>query len=325
MQRFTLTKADGWVLVSTASVCRLQVLAGWHPGAVFIHVGATMPSMDDPYFEVVQGEYFIKTTDTDNVYVYAAYANRVDKGYPAVITVSDQIDGAASGGSSGGGTTDGLTDAQLRASEVPVTDVAITNKLEELRLQLTTLLGSSANLETLNDSTNTLLTNIQGYVDQLEALTTSVGANTSNLTTLLTQLGLNTDQVESIMQQVADKLPSGLGKQTSTDSLSVTLSSDDAILPTIQALTKPTDTQIVTQLQSTYNAGYQRVTTSGTVSGANSITISNVGTASGTVGGASILDVGETVSFEAQQNGVIADLAYDATGTTFVIVTLTVA
>ena len=66
--------------------------------------------------------------------------------------------------------------------------------------------------------------------------------------------------------------------------------------------------------------GYSRTTTSGTVAaGFRAVTISNVGTADGTVLG-TLLKPNETVGWEWE--GTLGAVAYDATGTTFAIVTV---
>lgn len=60
-------------------------------------------------------------------------------------------------------------------------------------------------------------------------------------------------------------------------------------------------------------------TTGSTVAGWYSFSIANVGSAAGTVGGASI-PAGTTLNFDAGVlNNTLATLAYDATGTTFII------
>jgi hypothetical protein len=137
----------------------------------------------------------------------------------------------------GGGSSDGLTDEELRATPLETTAPTTVSKIEELRLQLVTLLGNTDNLETLTTSTNTLITNMITYVDQLETLSSSVVTNTADLTALLTDLGLNTDDIETILAEISAKLPSTLGKKTAANSLSVTLASDDGILDAINAVT----------------------------------------------------------------------------------------
>lgn len=233
MQKFTLTNDDGWVLVSSAAVCRIQVLNSWHTGILRVHVGTSLPNNTSPFFEIVQGENWIKTTDVDNVY---AYAWRATKEHPLTITVSDKVDGVASGGSSGGGSS-GLTNAELRASPVDVSAPATVAKLEELRTQLTTLLGNTDTLETLNNNTNALLTTMLTYVDQLETLSSSIIANTTDLSALLTNLGVNTDGIEGLLTAISTKLPATLGKKVANDSLPVTLASDEGLINAINAIT----------------------------------------------------------------------------------------
>lgn len=65
-----------------------------------------------------------------------------------------------------------------------------------------------------------------------------------------------------------------------------------------------------------------RPTASGTVAaGANSVSIANVGAADGTVAGVT-LKTGETINFDAGQSNTLTSIAYDATGTTFLIITI---
>ena len=315
MQTHVLTNEDGWVLVSNAAVCRIQVLNSWHPGMLRVHVGPSLPTDTSPFFEVVQGENWIKTTDVDNVYVYA---HRGTTEHPLTITVSDKVDGTAGGGSGGSG----LTDAELRAAAVEVTSPTTVDKLEEMRLQLVTLLGNTDTLESLNESTNTLVTNLITYVDQLETLSTSLVTNTTDLAALLSQLGLNTDDIETLIATLTAKFPASLGKKTAAQSLSVTLDSDDGLQAAIEELTKPADTQLVNQVSAVYTPTYTRVSGMGTISNATSVTISNVGTVPGTVLGASLLP-NETVNFDAPLNGVLGDITYSSTATTFAIVVLT--
>lgn len=64
------------------------------------------------------------------------------------------------------------------------------------------------------------------------------------------------------------------------------------------------------------------VTSSGnTTSGALSVSITNVGLANGTVGGATIAP-GLSINISASPGNNIASFSYDATGTTFLIVTM---
>lgn len=123
----------------------------------------------------------------------------------------------------------GLTDAQLRATAVATADAASLAKLEQLRVQLVTMLGNTDGLEALTEQTNALLTTMQGYVDQVETLLTAIGTSTDGLEALLTQLGLNTDEIETFLAAVRDRLPASLGKQAGAASLSVTLATGEAL------------------------------------------------------------------------------------------------
>lgn len=65
-----------------------------------------------------------------------------------------------------------------------------------------------------------------------------------------------------------------------------------------------------------------RPSASGTIAaGANSVSIANVGAADGTVAGVT-LKAGETINFDAGQSNTLTSIAYDATGTTFLIITI---
>ncbi len=65
-----------------------------------------------------------------------------------------------------------------------------------------------------------------------------------------------------------------------------------------------------------------RPTTSGTISaGASSVSIANVGAADGTVATVT-LKAGETINFDAGPNNTLSSIAYDATGTEFLIITI---
>lgn len=65
-----------------------------------------------------------------------------------------------------------------------------------------------------------------------------------------------------------------------------------------------------------------RPSTSGTIAaGANSVSIANVGAADGTVAGVT-LKAGETINFDAGESNTLTSIAYDATGTTFLIITI---
>ncbi len=123
----------------------------------------------------------------------------------------------------------GLTDAQLRASPVGVVDAPAVAKLEELRVQLMTLLGNTDGIEALATQTNALLTATQAYVDEIEGLLTTLNTSTDGLESLLTQIGLNTDEIETFLQAIRDRLPAALGKQAAAASLSVTLATGETL------------------------------------------------------------------------------------------------
>lgn len=94
-------------------------------------------------------------------------------------------------------TQNALTDDELRASNVGVYDQANEAKLEELRAILANIFADTTAIETLSESQESLLQELNTYNDEVESLLNTVGGNTQNLEDLLTQLGLNTDQVEA--------------------------------------------------------------------------------------------------------------------------------
>ena len=105
--------------------------------------------------------------------------------------------------------------------------------------------------------------------------------------------------------------PSAVLSVLLAESLDQGLTLDD-----IESNTATLSTQVLTP-------GISRPTTSGTIAaGFNSISITNVGAADGTVDGVD-LKVGEGVSFDAGRNNTLAALPYDASSTEFLIITLT--
>jgi hypothetical protein len=128
---------------------------------------------------------------------------------------------------------------------------AITDKLEELRLQLVTLLGNTDTVETLQQNSINLLTLTNQYVDGLEALVTTLGTNTDGLETLLSTITGHVDALEPLLTDlktlattdaakqdghqatltaISNKLPA-LGQAEMAESLPVTLASDQSAIP----------------------------------------------------------------------------------------------
>jgi hypothetical protein len=109
-----------------------------------------------------------------------------------------------------------LTDAQLRAAPVLTSDVDALAKLEELRLQLVTMLGNTDGVETLQQNAIDLLTLTNNYVDGVEALVTTLGENTDGLEGLLSTITGHVDALEPLLQDLKDL---GIADATKQDSI----------------------------------------------------------------------------------------------------------
>jgi hypothetical protein len=228
-----------------------------------------------------------------------------------------QIEGAAPAGSAG------LTDAELRAAPVPTVDAAATAKLEEMRLQLVTLLGNTDTVETLQQNSINLLTLTNQYVDGLEALVTSLGTNTDGLEDLLSTITGHVDALEPLLtdlktlatadvtkqdahttalEAINGKLPATLGQKAMAASLAVTLASDQ---PAITVAHAP-----VTRTPELENA-----TAAGTVAaGAVQVSILNTGTTAATVAGGQLLP-GASITWSPPKGETLAAIEYTATAT----------
>ena len=97
MQQHRLIKTDGWVLLASETICRLQVTAGWHPGALHVFIGTTVPDDESPYFEVEQGAFFTKTTAAGKLWARAMFSTDEN---PSNVTVSEDTGTGGAGGSS---------------------------------------------------------------------------------------------------------------------------------------------------------------------------------------------------------------------------------
>jgi|GEM_PF-4650731 len=107
----------------------------------------------------------------------------------------------------------GLTDAQLRASPVATADAAATAKIEELRLQLVTLLGNTDNVETLQTNAINLLTLTNQYNDGIEGLLTTLGSNTDGLETLISTMTGHVDALEPLLTEIKALATTDAAKQ----------------------------------------------------------------------------------------------------------------
>lgn len=143
-----------------------------------------------------------------------------------------------------------ITNAQLRAENVGVYDSAAIAKLEQLRVQLVTLLGNTDGIETLQANTNNLVALTNQYVDGVEALVATLNSNTDGLEPLLSSIQGYVDALEPLLQdiktiatadatkqdainsklaEIRDRLPSSLGQKTATGSVGVVLASDQPL------------------------------------------------------------------------------------------------
>jgi hypothetical protein len=215
-----------------------------------------------------------------------------------------------------------LTDAQLRAAPVPTADAAATAKIEELRLQLVTLLGNTDTVETLQQNSINLLTLTNQYVDGLEALITSLGTNTDGLEGLLSTITGHVDVLEPLLTDlktlatvdatkqdghqatltaISNKLPA-LGQAEMAASQPVTLASDQTAIPVTYAAVTRTPTM-------------ENVSAAGTVAaGAVMVSIVNTGTTSATVLGAQLLP-GLSVTYALPKGEILPAISYTASAT----------
>jgi len=221
----------------------------------------------------------------------------------------------------------GLTDAELRASPVPMTDAQALAKLEQLRLQLVTMLGNTDGIEALQQNAINLLTLTNQSVDGLEALVTTLGANTDTLETLLSTITGHVDALEPLLVDLktlatADATKqdahttalngingklSALGQKPKATSMPVVLANDHENIPVAIAGAARTPSM-------------STETTAGTVAaGALSVSFANIGTASATVAGGA-LPQGYSVTFDAPKGDTLAAIAYTASATATLLI-----
>lgn len=74
--------------------------------------------------------------------------------------------------------------------------------LASVLTQLQAINGNTDLVETLQDSTNTSLTTLKGYVDSVESLLETLGGNTDQVEALLNTLGVQTDRVEPLLEAI---------------------------------------------------------------------------------------------------------------------------
>lgn len=138
-------------------------------------------------------------------------------------------------------------------------------------------------------------------------------ANQTTMINLLTAQASKTDTQPVSLSSVP--LPSGAATGAKQDAL--------AALIAAQALGTSGSPTVVDLNTVTQTPSFARATASGSVAvGALSVSVSNVGASNGTLTGA-VLKPGETITFgSSDRKATLTAVAYDATGTEFIIVTL---
>lgn len=186
----------------------------------------------------------------------------------------------SSGGSSGGGgQTNGLTDEQLRASPVVVSDANTLNKLEELRVQLTTLLGDTSNIETLQNNTNNLITLTNQYVDNLETLVGSLNTNTDEIEPLLSAIQGYVNSLEPLLEDIKQLAIADATTQQDillfVDSIDTRLAATNSVLGTTNALLSTINTSVgsVVTAIDTLNTSVNSIVPIGQTSSTGSVSV----------------------------------------------------
>jgi len=167
--------------------------------------------------------------------------------------------------------------------------------------------GGGGTVDTTTLAKETTLANILTQVTGM-AMGGSTSANQLSVINLLNDINtiLNTD-------------PTSGANQTTIINLLTDIATE-ATLKSVETILSNIDTNTTGQAVS---PNFNKSTTSGTLTGAIKATITNTGSADGTVLG-TILQPDETVAFSIDHlNRKLDDIAYDASGTEFTIVTLT--
>jgi len=331
MLQYTLTLDNGWVEVSDNALCRIQLLSSWHPGVVRIHVGTVPPDDSSPYFELGQGDMFLKTSLIDKVYVYAPHAHKDNN--PAIITVSDNVD-ALGGAGGGGGAGDAsaanqsvmiarlnsiLSDLQNKADKTEEQPVSVTHGATYLRQDaMITLLTSIIN----ELSTKANLSQTQPVSIVNVATESKQDAAIAILSNVLSELSLKTDATDT--QPVsATSLPLPTGAATALRQVDII----NALLDVITAIgtrTSPSDAQEISWPSVEYTPGLTRTSAVGVISsGKHSVSIANLGAGNGTVLG-TVIKPGEVIAFEPSNvNATLGAISYSGLGTELLISMLT--
>lgn len=331
MQKFLVTAADGWVQVATGTICRIQVLMGWHPGMLHIYVGTAAPTDDSPYFELEQGIPFVKSSATGNVWVRAPFSDVNCN--PSIVTVSDAVDSAGGGGSSGGGDASAANQAlMITALTGIITELQAKADVTETQPVSLTGVSTAARQDTVIAVLSNLLTALEAKATLSETQPVSVdGVSTAAkqddiiiaLGELATELRAKADLSETQPVSLAS-IPLASGAATASLQSAATLVLD-AILTAVAQRTRPADQQAIAWMSRMYTPVMLWTTAAGTVAaGAHAVSVANMGNANGTLLGA-VLKPSEIIDFKPSNiNATLAAIAYDATGTEFLITSLTI-
>jgi hypothetical protein len=188
--------------------------------------------------------------------------------------------------------------------------MALADNLTEEKARLTTLLEAEYSDQNLRDHLLDRLFLVRSLLGELAGVGGSVtinGGDASAANQTAVQANAGSDASKAVTVQ---GVTGGKAIPVTLDALPA-FSAD----PTVNIGTAPdltiSSTERTPSLTSVTNAGT-------IVFGARSVSIANVGSAAGTILGTSV-DAGMTVNFTAQGSDTLAAIAYNATGTTFLI------
>lgn len=188
--------------------------------------------------------------------------------------------------------------------------MALADNLTEEKARLTTLLEAEYSDQNLRDHLLDRLFLVRSLLGELAGVGGSVtinGGDASAANQTAVQANAGSDASKAVTVQ---GVTGGKAIPVTLDALPA-FSAD----PTVNIGTAPdltiSSTERTPSLTSVTNAGT-------IVFGARSVSIANVGTAAGTILGTSV-SAGVTVNFTAQSPDTLAAIAYNATGTTFLI------
>lgn len=208
------------------------------------------------------------------------------------------------GGSTGGGTTGGATEETLADLLTALNLLAKKTETQPVSID------GGPTLAKQND----ILTSLSSMITHLNAIVKKTETQPVSSTSIETILG-------NILVAIAAQADLSDTQPVSIDGVS-TSTLQSSILSAVQALTKPSDVQIIKGQADTYTPTLTRTTTSGTISsGSSAVVVTNVGSSNGVFLSAT-LKVGESIPMSAPLGATLTALAYDATGTEFVIITM---